>query len=109
MTLTACTAAAPQLAFLQDTLGRLWWTEAGASCAYKDSDGKPLYYTGYIQVKWETAPHCSFAATKDNSMADAQGRLWSWIEESLTNCVFVTTDGSSPLKLIEPVSSSSSQ
>eukprot|EP00879_Flechtneria_rotunda_P030689 GHRR01033357.1.p1 GENE.GHRR01033357.1~~GHRR01033357.1.p1 ORF type:complete len:103 (-),score=40.63 GHRR01033357.1:590-898(-) len=76
---------------LQDTEGRLWWYESGRSCAYRGADGKPLYYIGYVQVKWDTAPACPGTATLTNSMADAQGRMWGWSDNK--PCKYVKADG----------------
>lgn len=54
-------------------MGRLWWFESGISCAYRDADGKPLYYDGYEAVKWESAKACGTTPTAINAMADAEG------------------------------------
>lgn len=56
-----------------DTEGRLWWSEFGVSCAYRDAAGQPIYYQGYQAVTWDTAPACDFAANSTNAMADAEG------------------------------------
>lgn len=89
----ACVAEPTKRASVQDTLGRLWWWEAGRSCAYRAPSGEALFYAGYTQVKWETAPACRAAVTPTliNSMADAEGRLWSWEEDD--NCVFRDANG----------------
>lgn len=85
----------------QDTLGRLWWTEKVGeklvSCAYRRAEGEAVYYGGYLQVKWETAPACPQTPTLINSMPDAQFRLWGWIESDI-NCKFVTSAGEPVMK-----------
>jgi hypothetical protein len=89
----------------QDLDGRLWWVlTSGAgwtSCAYRAADGTPVYYEGYVQVKWETSPACVETPTMVNSVADANSRLWSWQEGSEgegQNCKFVKADGAAVLK-----------
>lgn len=58
---------------LQDATGRLWWWENGQSCAYRAAGDSPIYYDGYVQVKWDTSPACDVAPTLHNAMADANG------------------------------------
>lgn len=89
----------------QDLDGRLWWVvTSGAnwtSCAYRAADGTPVFYEGYVQVKWETSPACVETPTMVNSVADANSRLWSWQEGSDgegVNCKFVKADGAAVLK-----------
>lgn len=57
-----------------DTWSRLWWSESGVSCAYRDAaTGQPIYYMGYRSVTWESAPDCDYAATSTNTMPDTKG------------------------------------
>jgi hypothetical protein len=91
--------------FAQDLNGRLWWVSTTGpdwiSCAYRAADGSPIYYEGYVQVKWETSPACPETPTMVNSVADANNRLWSWIEGqdgSGENCKFVKADGAAVMK-----------
>lgn len=60
----------------QDEQYRLWGFEDGASCAFKDADGAPVFYDGYVKITWEEAPTC--AAEMGPSawfMADSKGEL----------------------------------
>jgi len=58
-----------------DSKGRLWgYLEAeGASCAYKQNDGKPAQLG-----EWERASSCGGGASPSSSSRDGQGRLWGW-------------------------------
>lgn len=89
----ACVAEPTKRTSVQDTLGRLWWWEQSRSCAYRAPSREAIFYPGYVAVKWETAPTCQQARipTLINSMADAEGRLWSW--EHSDNCVFRDASG----------------
>ncbi|WIA42828.1 hypothetical protein OEZ86_008756 [Tetradesmus obliquus] len=87
-----CTAAPTKATAVADAAGNLWGFEGGSSCTYKDENGasqklKNKNKPASLPMLWEQAPVCDFAPSKDNSTADALGRLWG-VDAQGRGCTF---------------------
>jgi hypothetical protein len=70
---------------VSDDLGRLWSWQNGQSCAYRSFPPIPGA-RGAQTISWEAAPACKFPPTRENSVPDTMGRLWSW--QNGVSCAF---------------------
>lgn len=56
----ACTARPPPTTLHSVPMqGRLWGFEGGASCAFRNEEGSPVFYIDYEPGNWVLTPPCA--------------------------------------------------
>ena len=82
-----------------DSYRHLWGSANGASCAFRDANGNPIFPAKVVTLPatksggldWRTVPRCPVPPTADNSKADSYGHRWG--SANGASCAFRDANG----------------